>query len=61
MPLLYEMTWDGKNSRWRRTEKGKPFVVSVRQLRKAFNDPSIPDTKEGLSVTVREGTTLPAK
>ncbi len=47
MPASYLMSWEMKNRRWWKMEGGKRHVVSVRQLRKHFNEPSIPDTKEG--------------
>jgi integrase len=40
MPRAYEMTWDQRNSRWRKLYKGERYVVSCRQLNAL-------ETKEG--------------
>ena len=40
MPAKFDLTWDGKNTRWRVQHEGKRFVVSCRQL-------GMPPTKEG--------------
>ena len=47
MPANLLMSWEPKGRRWWKMEGGKRFVVSVRQLRKIFADPRIPETKDG--------------
>ena len=47
MPAAYLMSWEPTRRRWWKMERAERFVVSVQQLRKHFNEPTIPDTKEG--------------
>jgi hypothetical protein len=47
MPANYDMSWEPGPRRWKRMESGVVYKISVRQLRKHFGDPSIPDTKDG--------------
>ncbi len=47
MPANLLMSWEPRARRWWKMERGKRFVVSVRQLRNIFGDPQIPETKEG--------------
>jgi integrase len=46
MPANYLMSWEPTRRRWWKMENGKRHVVSVRQLRKFFNDHNIQETKE---------------
>jgi len=47
MPAAYLMSWEPTRRRWWKMAGGRRRVVSVRQLRKYFDEPSIPETKEG--------------
>jgi hypothetical protein len=47
MPASYLMSWEPTGRRWWKMHARKRYVVSVRQLRKHFNEPSIAETKEG--------------
>jgi integrase len=47
MPISYLMSWEASARRWWKMADGKRYVVSVRQLRKHFGEPSIGGTKEG--------------
>src|SRR4051794_17448843 len=47
MPASYLMSWEPTRRRWWKMRDGRRFVVSVRQLRKHFGEPAIPETKDG--------------
>jgi integrase len=50
MPVPERMSWVKSQRLWRKWYQGKWYTVSPRQLRAYFNDPTIPDDKDGSKI-----------